>query len=125
MNKRSCVYCRFCTYEDDCRDYVCHNEEAAEYYGTVLQMPHAKAWACDMFTAHDYKMPLKDALRLNAQSDDFIGAFYRYKTPDNSNDYAYVTLAFKSNAGLAEWADAHACLFGYYMDLAKKEGDFE
>jgi len=124
MKEKICSICRFCTYEEG-RDFVCHNEDSKNY-GIDLKHDKIQKWACEDFTGHTYKdMTLKDALHIDTQSDGFAGAYYSHKLPDNGNHYAIVSLAFKTNAALEEWKDAHTRLFMEWMDRAKADGDFE
>ena len=119
-----CAVCRFCTHEDG-KDFVCHNEDS-ENYGTCINYKKMRKWACRDFTRHTYKdMSLKDALHMETQHDDFVGAYYSHKLPDNDNTYAIVSLAFKTNAALEEWKDANTRLFMEWMNIAKTDGDFK
>ncbi|MBP3783861.1 MAG: hypothetical protein J6I68_11500 [Butyrivibrio sp.] len=117
-----CALCRFCTFEESHNSMVCHNE-SSKSFGKDLDDKQIKAQACDDFTPHKYHIPLKEALKTNTQSDDFIGAFYHHKLPEEKNDFACVTLAFKTNAALEEWKDAHMSLFFHWLEMAKKDGD--
>ncbi len=121
-----CGYgCRFCTYEDKLFGYVCHNEDS-ENYGKDLDSIKQKFMSCDNFSEHTYKdMPLKDAIKVCVQSDELSGVFYEPKLPDKDSSASYVTLAFKSNAGMEEWRDAFTKLFLEYMAMAEKDGDFK
>ena len=136
--KHKCALCRYCTYEQSHKNFVCHNESSHNYGKLILTMDDMKLYggegeipACDDYSGHEYKdMPLKDALciitgALSKQYNGFQGAFYDHKLPDKDNTQAYVILAFKTNNDLERWRDAHTRIFTEYMNMAKADGDFK
>lgn len=70
-------------------------------------------------------MSLKDALRIATVPDGLFTVFYDERLPDKDNQFAYKTHVFKTNNDLEEYRDAITRLFTEYMDMAKKDGDFD
>lgn len=122
--KKTCGLCRFCTYEETYKEYVCHNENGKRY-GTIIRPEETRRLICSDFSGHVYDMPLKEALKTETQADGYLGAYYEHKLPDSENKRAYVMLAFETNDALERWKDAHARLFKEYIDLAKADGNFK
>ena len=124
-NKDSCGLCRYCTYENEYKEYVCHNEGSGNY-GKILPYDVVKREPCADFARHEYfAMSLKKALKIMTMPDGLVTMTAFRKLPNNHQHYACVALTFKSNKDLEEWRDAHTRTFMEYMDLAQKDGDFE
>lgn len=122
--KKTCGFCRFCTYEESHKNYVCHNENGKRY-GTIIRPEETRRLICSDFSGHVYDMSLKEALKTETQPDGYMGAYFEHKLPESENKSAYVILAFKTNDALEQWRDAHSRLFMEYMKLAQEDGDFE
>lgn len=120
-----CALCRYCTFEEEHNTYVCHNENS-EKYGKLLLTKDVKNNKCKDFSKHTYsEMSLKEALRIHTNPDHLVNVSYSHKLPDKEQKCSYVVLAFKNNDALETWRDAHVRLFTEFMEMAKRDGDFE
>lgn len=114
-----CSLCRSCLYEDKEGGYVCHNENSV-MYGEFLS--DIRNEDCDKYCGGKYKdMSLKDACRIITQIG-YISYFYQLPGRDHK---PFLALTFESNEQAADWKDALTRLFGEYLELARKDGDFE
>lgn len=123
QGKCSCTICRFCTYEDEYKEFACHNENSTRY-GEILPYD-VRQKECKDYVRHNYdSLSLKDALKTETLPDS-VNILYERKLPQKDNNFAYLMLCFKTNAELEEWVDAHTRLFMEYMNIATADGDFE
>lgn len=118
-----CGLCRYCLYEDDAGGFICHNENSVMYGEYLSDIGHED---CDKYTGSTFKdMPLKEALaKVTGQSGSYQGISYMLSTP-GSEGKPLLWMAFNNNTDALEWKEALTRLFAEYMDMAKKDGDFE
>lgn len=120
MNKNVCAVCQFCTYEKYCGEFVCHNEEAADF-GKQLKYSIIAEAACESFTPHDYSMDLMDAYRILTTSSD--GTFMNEKLPRADRKYSLLTFSFRNNKDQEAFRDAFTRIAVEYINktFPKKE----
>lgn len=97
----SCNACRCCSFSTEAQAYICHNEKNIKF-GQIVS---TKYWRCSGFTPYRWKeMSLDEALKIVT-----IGNFIFipvYQLPNNSIQFATMTIRFKTNEDLDEWRDA-------------------
>ena len=124
-NKNTCSYCKFCGHDAELNSYACHNEDG-EFFGTCFSVNEIQRQTCKKWTPYSYDLTLKEALRRNTSPSCVSGIMYNYRLPEKGSDgYACATILFDTNEQLVDWATAHTCLFGEYMKIAEKDGDFK
>ena len=117
-----CDICRYCLYEDDAGGFVCHNEKSVMYGEYLSDIGNED---CNKYQGDSFKdMSLKEALaKVTGQSGLFQGISYMLSLP-GSEGKPLLWMAFENNTDALEWRSALTRLFAEYMELAKKDGDF-
>ena len=106
MPENKCALCRFCLYDRESNNYVCHNEESSNH------------------NPHDFSMSLKEALEIMVGSDSVKSMGFYHNLPGGEG-HPFIGISFESNLDVAKWRDAHLRLFRELMDIKTNDGDFE
>ena len=113
-----CGICRYCLYEDYAGGFLCHNQNSIMYGEYISDIGHED---CDKWQGHKYAtMSLKDACKIITQK----GQPYHFLGLPEGKTRPFYAVTFKNNDDALDWKDALTRLFGEYMDLAEKDGDF-
>ena len=122
MPKNKCALCRFCLYDYERNEYLCHNEESSNF-GAILSTDRMQE-SCEDQNDHEYSMSLKEALEIMVDPDSVKSMFFYHNLPDREEN-PFVCISFKTNLELERWRDAHLRLFKELMKIKTNDGDFK
>ena len=122
MPENKCALCRFCLYDYERNEYLCHNEESSNY-GSTLSFERIHE-SCKDHNPHDFSMSLKEALEIMVGSDSVKSMGFYHNLPGGEG-HPFIGISFESNLDVAKWRDAHLRLFRELMDIKTNDGDFE
>lgn len=122
MPENKCALCRFCLYNHERNEYLCHNEESSSY-GMVLSTDKMQE-SCKDQNIHEYSMSLKEALEIMLGIGEHKSMFFYHNLPRREEN-PFVCISFKTNLELERWRDAHLRLFKELMRIKTNDGDFK
>lgn len=122
MPENKCALCRFCLYNHERNEYLCHNEESSSY-GMVLSTDKMQE-SCKDQNIHEYSMSLKEALEIMLGIGENKSMFFYHNLPRREEN-PFVCISFKTNLELERWRDAHLRLFKELMRIKTNDGDFK
>lgn len=121
--KDKCCLCRYCRWIEEKKSMVCVNEDS-NTWGRLIQKPREEK--CHNQKRNRYgndKIELKAALKTVTTKS--MGMWEYYVLPDSDVRHPFLAVDFKTNEEMENWREAFTRLFGEYMALAKKDGDFK
>ena len=122
MPKNKCALCRFCLYDYERNEYLCHNEESSNF-GAILSTDRMQE-SCEDQNGHEHSMNLKEALEIMVGIRENKSMFFYHNLPDREEN-PFVCISFKTNLELERWRDAHLRLFKELMKIKTNDGDFK
>ena len=121
--KDKCCLCRYCRWIEEKKSMVCVNEDS-DTWGRLIQKPREEKCPNQKRNRHgNDKIELKAALK--TVTTESLGHWAWYKLPETDVDHSFLVIKFKTNEDMENWRESFIRLFGEYMELAQKDGDFQ